>query len=40
MTTKAPTALDKAHEDLHAGAPNSVAVPRKDKMALLEAPYR
>jgi hypothetical protein len=40
MTTKAPlntTALDKALEDLHAGAPNWVALPLKDKMALLEA---
>ena len=39
MTTKAPlntTALDKALEDLHAGAPNWVAVPLKDKMALPE----
>ena len=40
MTTKASldtTALDKALEDLHAGAPNWVALPLKDKMALLEA---
>jgi hypothetical protein len=35
MTTKAP--LDKALEDLHAGASNWVALPLKDKMALLEA---
>ena len=40
MTTKGPpdtTAPDKALEDLHAGAPNWVALSLKDKMALLEA---
>ena len=41
MTTEATsldtTALDKALDDLHAGAPAWVALPLKDKVALLEA---
>ena len=40
MTTEASldtAALDKALDDLHAGAPTSVALPLNDKVALLEA---